>query len=201
MTYLHLAGATAVTAMSAEYPITVKKFWPLIAGLLSLALLFVLLALRPGPLKYIAFGVYVVLIGQMLSVTARQLGQKGLLDEVIVSVLSIFLAMSAAGFYAGDRILGFGTTLFIALLGLILGRVVFGVLGYTEAVSFESFKQANTILSWISTILFSIFIAFDTAVLQARARLREKNPDYVDASLGLFLDIINLFGNVGDILE
>lgn len=201
MTYLHLAGATALTAVSAEYPITETKYWPLIAGLVALALLFVLLTLQPGPLKYLVFGVYLVLLGQTLSVTAKQLGQKGLLDDGIVSVLSIFLAMSVAGFYAGDRILGFGTVLTIALLGLILGRVVFGVLGFTEAVSIESFKKGNTIVSWISTILFSIFIAYDTAALQVRARLREKKPDYVDASLGLFLDIVNLFANAEDILE
>ncbi len=198
ITYLHLAGATALTAASAEYPITQHKFWPLIAGLLAFLLVFLLMRLSPGPLKYIVFGVFVVLLGQMISVTARRLGQKGLLDDVILTVLGIFLAMSVAGFLAGNRILGFGTYLFAALLGLVIARIVLLVLGIMTTTPTE---KVQTILSWFGTILFSIFVAYDTAVLQARGRLREKNPDYVDASLGLFLDIVNLFGDVGDIMN
>ncbi len=200
MTYLHLAGATALTAVSAKYPIVEKPYWTIVSTVLSLIAFFIVLFMAPGPLKYLVFGVYLVFLGQSLTRIAEELNQKGLLEEVIASVLGIFLAMTAVGFYAGDRMLGFGPYLLFALLGLLLGRILFFVLGITESITSDATNKAQTALSWISTILFSIFIAFDTSVLQARARLRLKRPDYVDESLGLFLDIINLFVSTEDIM-
>lgn len=199
MTYLHLFGATAITALSANYPMIDKPVWLIVSALVSFILFFVVLYMAPGPLKYILFGLYVIFLGQSLSRIAKELRQKGLLEEVLASVLGIFLAMTAVGYYAGDRMLGFGIYLFAALVGLLLGRVGLFIAGLTDAVSSDTFKQANTWLSIIGSVLFSVFIAYDTSVLQMRAKVREKRPDYIDASLGLFLDIINLFASIEDL--
>ena len=200
-TYLHLAGATALTALSASTPITTIPYWNFITAVVSLVFFIILLFMAPGPLKYAVFVAYLLFLGQALSEYAKTLGAKGLLDEVIGSVFGIFLAMSVAGYYAGNHILRFGPLLFIALVGLIIGRLGLIVAGVTDTVSMSALVETNSVLSWIGTVLFSVFVAYDTAQLQARARLREKNPDYIDASMGLFLDIINLFRNVGDIID
>ena len=56
------------------------------------------------------------------------------------------------------------------------------------------FTKANTILSWVGTVLFALYIAYDTQALKER---QQKPYDYVNASLGLFIDIINLFRDLG----
>jgi FtsH-binding integral membrane protein len=58
------------------------------------------------------------------------------------------------------------------------------------------FTKMNTILNWFATILFSFYVAYDTQRLKDKTVQRGK--DYVDASLGLFLDILNLFSAMDD---
>jgi FtsH-binding integral membrane protein len=56
-------------------------------------------------------------------------------------------------------------------------------------------------LALISLFLFSAFIAYDTKVLQIRARRPENPPDYIDASINLFLDILNIFASLNELAE
>jgi FtsH-binding integral membrane protein len=99
--------------------------------------------------------------------------------------------MTLVGFIDNQNILGFGGYLFAALLGLIVARLI---LIFTSLGNPQDFTKINTLLNWFSTILFAIFVAYDTQ------RLKAKKPkmDYIDASLALFLDIINLFNSEQD---
>jgi FtsH-binding integral membrane protein len=61
-------------------------------------------------------------------------------------------------------------------------------------------KTTNTVFSWVATILFSAFTAYDTQRLKEDAR-SSKAPDYINSSLGLYLDFLNLFESIGSLEE
>ena len=183
ITYLHLTGALALTAVSSETPIL--PGFALIAGILTFVLIFLLTSAKPGPYKYFLFAVFSILIGQMLAPQVKSLEAKGQLREVLASVAGIFLAMTVVGF-VDNGLLGFGGYLMAALIGLIVARLLLIVVKLGDPTA--DITKTNTILNWLGTGLFAVFVAYDTQVLKQR-----RNTDYVGASLGLFLDIINLF--------
>lgn len=205
MTYLHLFAAALITAGFANYPLyNVEKGRFSTVDILSIVavflLLIVLLYMKPGFLKYGVFFLFLAILGTTLQTLEERLQRKGLVKEVSITVVGIFLAMTALGFYDRGNLLGFGPYLLAALVGLILARLIL-IFVVSEGDVSEAAKQTNTVLSVIATLLFSIFVAYDTQKLKQVAAACRSNPDYIDASLGLYLDIVNLFSNVGDILE
>jgi len=184
MTYLHLTGALALTAVSSEYPMTNSPIVALIEFVAIIALIFLIIPAKPGPYKYLLFAAFAILIGQTLAPLVDKYEAKGTLREVLFSVAGIFLAMTAIGFLDNQNILGFGSYLFAALLGLIVARVI---LLFTDP---NTSTSANKLVNWFATALFAVYVAYDTQVLKA-----ERNKDYINSSMGLFLDIINLFSS------
>jgi FtsH-binding integral membrane protein len=154
------------------------------------ALIFMMGFTAPGPLKYLMFAAFCYLFGQILASYVERLKAKGSLREVLASVAGIFLAMTIVGFVDNQYFLGFGGYLFAALIGLILARIALLIanLSSPDAINF---KNVNTLINWFATVLFAIFVAYDTQRLKDKQVQKSKN--YVNSSLGLFLDIINLF--------
>jgi FtsH-binding integral membrane protein len=196
MTYLHLTGALALTAVSSEYPLTKSLIITLIEILAIIAISFLIVRAKPGPYKYFLFATFAILIGQILGPTVDKLQERGALREVLASIAGIFLAMTAAGFLDNQNILRFGGYLFAALLGLIVARLAIIIITEVADQNAIDFTKANTILSWVGTVLFAIYVAYDTQTLKGR---QQKPYDYVNSSLGLFTDIINLFTNVANL--
>jgi len=195
LTYLHLTAALVLTAVSSEYPLTSSPIATIVEIIATFVLLFMLTAAKPGPYKYVLFAAFAFLIGQLISTRVDKLQEKGALREVLASVGGIFVAMTIVGFLDNQNILGFGGYLFAALLGLIIARIALLVADLAGPDSMD-FTKLNTILNWFATVLFSLYVAYDTQRLKDKAVQRGK--DYVDASLGLFLDIINLFSSMDD---
>jgi uncharacterized protein len=198
ITYLHLLGGLGVTAVSSQVPLTSNPYILLVEALLSLVLIWIVLMLEPGPVKYVLAIAFAALLGQILTKFVKKLEDKKTLDDVLITVAGIFLAMTAVGFYDNQNILGFGVYLFAGLIGLILARIML-ILGLLGGAPSESISSINTALSWFGTILFTVYVAYDTQRMKEDARKKKK--DYINSSMGLFLDAINLFTNVGDIIE
>lgn len=198
ITYLHLLAGLGVTAVSSQRPLTSNPFALLIQAILSFVLIWILIPMEPGPLKYMLAIVFAFVLGQILTNFVKKLEDKKILDDVLITVAGIFLAMTAVGFYDNQNILGFGVYLFAGLIGLIVARLLL-ILGILGGASTQSVSSINTALSWFGTALFTVYVAYDTQRMKQDAR--KKNKDYVNSSMGLFLDVINLFTNVGDILE
>ena len=198
ITYLHILSGLGITAISAQQPLTTNPLAFMIEAILSLVILWILLPMKPGPLKYALAIAFAAIIGQILTKFVKKLEDKKILTDVLVTVAGIFLAMTAVGFYDNQNILGFGVYLFAALVGLVVARLLL-IVGLFGGASTESVSSINNGLSWFGTVLFTIYVAYDTQRLKEDARLKKR--DYVNASMGLFLDAINLFENVGDILE
>lgn len=194
ITYLHLTAALGITAVSAEYPLSVSPMVAIVQFILIFALIFMMSWAKPGPYKYLLFVTFAYLFGQMIAPIVERAEEKGILREVLASVAGIFVAMTILGFADNQHFLQFGPCLIVALIGLIVARLILIFAGMSSPESTD-FTKVKTILSWFSTILFAAFVAYDTQLL----KLRQKKPyDYVNSSLGLFLDIVNLFSGQVD---
>jgi FtsH-binding integral membrane protein len=207
LTYLHLALASVASAFLSQYDvlgkagIDMKKWYNLlILFIVTIVLLLMLVKLKPGPLKYIVFGLFIFCIGTSLRDIAERLKQKDLLLDVLATVSSVFVAMTALGFYDKQNILGFGAYLFAGLIGLLLARLGLGVANLAGAPT-ATLSTLNQGLSAFATLLFSIYLAYDTQMLKKMAAECKSNPDYIDGSISLYLDIINLFANIGDLFD
>jgi FtsH-binding integral membrane protein len=194
ITYLHLTAALGITAVSAENPLNTSPMVSILELILTFVLIFMMSWAKPGPYKYLLFIAFAYIIGQMMAPIVERAEEKGILREVLASVAGIFVAMTILGFADNQHFLQFGPCLIVALIGLIVARLVLIFAGISSPDSTD-FTKTNTLLSWFSTILFAAFVAYDTQLL----KLRQKKPyDYVNSSLGLFLDIVNLFSGQVD---
>jgi len=199
LVYLHLLTGTGITFLSSTYPLSTSPAYRITVSILPILLLFVLFVLSNGVFKYAVAALFCLLLGQTLSVLVERLQQKELLPQVLASVIGIFAAMTAVGFYDKQNLLGFGGYLFAALIGLVLGRIGL-LIAMGSGVSKETLLNVQTGLSMFATGLFSIFVAYDTQQLKRDAKYKIK-PDYIDASIGLYLDFLNLFINVGSLMD
>jgi len=199
LVYLHLLAGTGLTFLSSTHPVSNSLAYRITVSILPLVLLFVLFILSNGIFKYAVAALFCVLLGQSLRVLVERLQQKELLPQVLASVIGIFAAMTAVGFYDKQNLLGFGGYLLAALVGVVLGRIGL-LIAMGSGVSQETLLNVNSGLSMIGTALFSIYVAYDTQQLKRDAKSKAK-PDYIDASLGLYLDFLNLFSNVGSLMD
>lgn len=201
--FAHLAGAMAVSAASAEYIdmgdfLKTGKVW--IDFFINLAILIGLLfAVQMTPtgsaLKYIAFAAFAVYFGQVFKPLVEKLKDRQLLTRVLTMTTGVFVAMMALGFYDKQSLLGFGPYLLAGLVGLIIGQLV--VMFFVDEK-----KGAFRVLDSVAVLLFAVLTAFDIQVLKQVKGVCKSirgGPDYPAASVGLYLDFLNLFSNISDL--
>jgi FtsH-binding integral membrane protein len=202
-TYLHLFLASFASVAAAQLNL-VKRAGIDVSNLtvdigLFIAIIVLLVStlfMTPGPLKYLVFLTFVILVGTSLRKVVERFKGKDVLIDVLFSMAGIFFTMTVAGFMDQQNTLGFGMYLLASLTGLILTRIILGVT--EKGKDGDKKSMTSYILSFIGALIFSIYIAYDTQVLKEEAKACKSHPDYIDASLGLYLDILNLFVNLGD---
>jgi FtsH-binding integral membrane protein len=192
-TFAHLLGGLFVTGISTENPlITDMENKPMTHLAILLALfvnVYAVLAVEPGPIKYALFASMGVIIGQALNGFANRLKQKGLLTEVLISTAMIFFTMTAIGIFDDQNLLSWGIYLWGALSVLLIATLFTVVMAKDE-------KERSDWKIWLgrlTVVLFTIYIAFDVEILKENAAACNGNPDYVNESVNLYLDIVNLF--------
>jgi len=140
---------------------------------------------RTYPQNYIFLAAITVGMGCMVGVSCMQYQTTSILvaagmTGVITGSLVAFASQTKYDFT------GFGPYLFVALIGLTLfGFVLMFIPGET----------AHKIYAGCGAILFSFYIVYDTQlIVGGKNRKHEFSiDDYVFAALNLYLDIINLF--------
>lgn len=200
-TFAHLLGGLLITGISTENPlvkkIEKKPLTHLALVLFSFFLLFALLYTEPGPFKYLLFALFSAALGQTLTGFTKRLKQENLLSNTLIILGTIFVCMTGIGLIDKGNMLDWGVYLSAALFGLIIAMVV-------TAMTTKTKKDADIAHLWISRIvvlLFTLYIGFDVQVLKVNAKLCKSNPDYVNESLNIYLDILNLFTGVGGSLD
>ena len=194
-TYAHMFGALLLTGLSAENSVVDRiPFGQLLSGIVSLVVLFFMVGMKVGIPKYAMFVAFTLLLGQMLTGLVDRLESKGVIREVIANVAFVFIGMTIVAFIDKQNMIGFGPYLFAGLIGLFLGRLILLGVGFFK--DSEELKPYNRALTYFAIVLFSVYVAYDTQVLKAT-----RSRDYINNSLGLFLDILNLFTSFGSLQE
>lgn len=196
-TFVHLFAGLLLTALSAENPVagdlSKKPLTHILFLIVLLVLLFSVLSVPVGPLKYALFAFLCVLLGQNLTGLEQRLKQKQLLSSVLFYTGTVFVTMVGLGLYDSQNMLGWGIYLSFALVALLVAMLF-------SALFIENPEERTSINMWISrliVLLFTFFIAFDVEVLKENAKACKGEPDYINESMGLYLDIINLFTGFG----
>lgn len=176
-------GITYVIMERTTYAKKKYNFWLLFFAIIAI-LIILIIPMHPI-LKFALFCVFSYIFGILLSVIKEKHNEEQI-KIAIQSALSVFGAMilTALGLLVGGIRLGykFGIFLFFSLLALIIIRLI--------NLFNNSFN--NQILSIIGTILFSLYVLYDTHVILNR----NYNGDFIHASMAYYLDITNLFTNI-----
>jgi FtsH-binding integral membrane protein len=186
LVFVNLFFQLGITYVIMERTTDAKKkynFWLLFFAIIAI-LIILIIPMHPI-LKFALFCVFSYIFGILLSVIKEKHNEEQI-KIAIQSALSVFGAMilTALGLLVGGIRLGykFGIFLFFALLALIIIRLI--------NLFNNSFNKQ--ILSIIGTILFSLYVLYDTHVILNR----NYNGDFIHASMAYYLDITNLFTNI-----
>jgi FtsH-binding integral membrane protein len=201
--FAHVAGALGIAAVSAEHfdisglfqpSIPMKIFSAFLNLGVALILLFGIFWAEPGSIfQYVLFVAFAFWLGQSLHLVVSKLEKKQKLKQVLTLTVGIFLGMMAIGFYDNQNTLGFGAYFIAALAGLIIAQILL--------IFFYS-KEAQSIIAFVGSCLFSLLVVYDTQVIKKNKQVcnvhlkRGIKPNFPKESLGLFLDFINLFTNL-----
>jgi len=200
-TLAHLLVGLLITGISTENPVVngmeKKPMTHLALVIFAFFLLFALLFIENGPFKYILFAIFCATFGQMLTGFTKRLQQENLLSNTLVIVGTIFVCMTGIGLLDKGNMLDWGVYLSAGLFGLIVAMVVTSMTTKTQ-------KDADIVHLWISRIvvvLFTLYIGFDIEVLKENAKLCKSNPDYINESMNIYLDVLNLFSGAGGVIQ
>ena len=154
----------------------------LLIGVIGLVILLLLTLLRlPVPVKVLLFTMLAYIAGMTLHNVPN-------LQEALLETVGIFIAMLVAGIFTvkmGYRLDLLGQILFFSLLTILIARII---------NTYVRRKSGSLVPSKIISILFALFVVYDTnKILQ-----RNYGGNFVNASLDYFLDIINLIPSVGN---
>ncbi len=131
-------------------------------------------------LAYISFTAYILY--PLAKYAPRIFTESKLITFVIMTILT------AATFMFPQYIkLSWASALMTALLGLIVMRLIGMFIPFSSTMHYW--------LSYIGLLLFSIFMLYDTKKLIVKAKQCIK-ADYVNDSMGVFLDGLNIFLDV-----
>lgn len=184
----HLIFQTFVAYRAAEatsrnaYMKDIARSNALLIGVIGLVILLLLTLLRlPIPVKVLLFTMLAYIAGMTLHNVPN-------LQEALLETVGIFIAMLVAGIFTvkmGYRLDLLGQILFFSLLTILIARVI---------NTYVRRKSGSLVPSKIISILFALFVVYDTnKILQ-----RNYGGNFVNASLDYFLDIINLIPSVGN---
>ena len=142
--------------------------------------------------KHVSWLSFVILIGLTLFPIYKLTQQSAVLSSTLITTLSIVVILSLVAFYKPELIsLSWGPILLILLVSGIIFRI-----GLMFLSNVKTYNKWSIILSYGFIVLFSFLLLYDTKKIQINS-MKCKNPDYINESLGIFLDIINLFSNIG----
>ncbi len=192
-TFAHVAGMLAISAVGSTQPVPFMpegKYSQLAVFAVFLLVFFGVLMMRPGIPKYIATAGIVYIFGSMSHTLVKEMELNNTLHKTLIYTAAISVGMIVLAFMdSGGRFIRFGPVLGMSLLILLATNLYFY---FTEEARPD----------WISTAaaaLFSLFISYDTQLIRKHAAMcKAGGADYINEAIGLYLDILNLFSNLGD---
>lgn len=168
---------TCALLNSVEFTNTMTIVTCVVAFVLGIGGIFVAQSNKPS-MSFLGYNMLVIPFGVMLSTTVRLYEPHIVLEAFVITFLIMLLMITVSSMFP-DVFKNMGVVLFTVLCGLIVAYLVFYLLGINTLV-----------LSWISAGLFSLYIGYDWVMAQSGPKTLDAA---IDAALGIYLDIVNLF--------
>ena len=135
--------------------------------------------------SFLGYNMLVLPVGGLLSVYLPYYQGADILAALVVTGIAVGLMLIASTLFPAF-FAGLGRTLFFSLLIGLIGEIVATLLGY-----------GGNLFNWAFIIIFTLYIGFDWC----RAQAYPKTVDNaIDSALDIYLDIINLFIRILEIM-
>ncbi|EAN97926.1 hypothetical protein C3747_212g46 [Trypanosoma cruzi] len=190
-----LAAGTAVAGIGSFLMFSTPlgkamPFWlPMVGGFVPLLWLSFAPPQDPN-LKLALFFSFTVLEGMALAPLVAITMAKGVLGTAIVLTGAVFFGFSAAALLAPRASL---LALQGPLFGMLMGMVAISILNLFYPTAF-----AHSLILYGGLALFSLFVSVDTQAMIERARCGA--GDHVQDALQMFLNVVNIFVRIAQIL-
>ncbi len=144
-------------------------------------------------LKHFMWLVFISIVSLLAYPAYLKSKKANTLRGVLLSLVAILVLFSVVVYIKPELVsFSWGPVLFFLLLGVILSHLIF---------MFTTNKRTNTqnksyvkYSSYFIIVLFIFFIMYDTKkIIVAAKTCREKTADYINQSLGIVIDALNLF--------
>lgn len=163
--------------------VNVAAYIACVIGIFILLFVIITMPARLFVLKHVVWFVYLAALTYIFIPTLA--ASQNLMTTAFITVI-LFIALSFIANVFRDKISpGWGKYLLMALIGLIMVMIV--------ALFLPRNDQFMRTISYITVGLFSLFIMVDTKRLLMD---NCSNPDYINSSMNLFLDALNIFSAV-----
>lgn len=166
--------------------------------ILSIIIIIILTTFHiPKPIQFVLFAFFSYLFG-LLFYNVKRTNQytQDLINEVILSTISVFISMAIVGLLllTFNVRLGFKTwiILIVGLLSIIISRIIL-MLTKVHPENIDKLTTRHKLLSTLGIFLFSGYVIYDTNII-LQGIYYNKN-EHIRAALSYYLDFINIFSN------
>tara|TARA_B100000242_G_C43053542_1_gene492461 strand:+ start:2585 stop:3340 length:756 start_codon:yes stop_codon:yes gene_type:complete len=146
--------------------------------------------------KHILFILLLILFG--VTLYPLYILNKDRFNHVGLTTIAIFLVLSIITALKPELVSNsWSMYLFIALISLFIARLV--EIFVIEKGNNEKLSNYSRMISYLAIGVFSLFIMYDTKQVLVNAsgcKVSPFGPDYINESINLFLDSMNLFTNL-----
>jgi hypothetical protein len=111
-------------------------------------------------------------------------------NNAIIMAIMIFLIMSFVVYLKPEF---FEKTFSTAIVGLLVALIAVIIVELTMLFMGNYNYKTYRMISYFVILLFSLFVSYDTVEMFKYAKNCVDSPNYSKASVGFFLDLINLF--------
>ncbi len=111
-------------------------------------------------------------------------------NNAIIMAIMIFLIMSFVVYLKPEF---FEKTYSTAIVGLLVALIAVIIVELSMIFMGNYDYKTYRMISYFVILLFSLFVSYDTTQMFTYAKNCIKSPNYPKASVGFFLDLINLF--------
>lgn len=209
-TYLYFILAWSIVLSSIKllekYKISPKDLfagsYSIIFAVLTIIILIGVLYIPPKRFftKHFLYLIFIAAIG--VTLYPLYIKNEILFKHVGITTLSILILLSIISFAYPSfiNLETWGPVLFFILIGLLITRLVELLLHKRYPDTFD--RSFNKKISYITIILFLFYILYDTKLLSVNAKLcKNDNADYINESLNIFIDSLNLFSNLFNVMD
>ena len=166
--------------------------------LFAIGLLFLLMSIDPRNvlLKHSVWLVFILFLGILAYPSYLKTIEENTVIVTLMTTICILIGFSLLAFIRPDLIsLSWGPVLGFLLIGGMIGELCFYLFNKDKKVS-----GRTKAFSYFFIVLFTLFILYDTKKIQVNAKNCKTNTvDYINESLGIVLDALNLFQNIAEV--